>query len=80
MKRAALFLASLGLFCVVFAVNDPDEFYCQKKEGEYQICRKCISLDDTCEDRSSECKCDNIAIPTRKGEKECKLYFSALIH
>ena len=78
MTKTAVMLVSLSFFCAVFA----DEFYCKKEEGKYQICRKCISLDDKCEDISSECKCDNIAIIDSKQSnasiKICKLIFFSL--
>ena len=39
-----------------------DEFYCKVDEGNYEICRKCPTLEEKCETplENEKCQCDNI--------------------
>ena len=49
------------IFLADFAASD-NEFYCNVEEGNYEICRRCPTLDENCEIPSINegCQCDNI--------------------
>ena len=43
----------------VFAKHN--EWYCQEADQKYQICRKCKTLDENCEEVApKDCKCENL--------------------
>ena len=56
---AKIFIAVLSFFTftTIFASN---EWYCKKEVGKFEICRRCISLSDDCENSPSQCKCENL--------------------
>ena len=45
-----------------FVYPSNDEFYCKVDEGNYEICRKCPTLEEKCETplENEKCQCDNI--------------------
>merc|ERR1712129_477179 len=55
-NNICLILFGLMLICNVFAKHN--EWYCKVADDKYQICRKCIDLNDDCDPRT-ECKCEN---------------------
>ena len=53
-----LLLLFLMQIFAVFAKHD--EWYC-KKSDKYQICRKCKTLGENCEEEApKDCKCENL--------------------
>jgi hypothetical protein len=72
----------LTFFLLLFFSNnkicfgfEADEFHCKAEPGgnglQYKICRKCPTLEESCERPSSEdeeCKCDNIQLGISKIE------------
>ena len=43
----------------VFAKHN--EWYCQEADQKYQICRKCKTLGENCEEEApKDCKCENL--------------------
>jgi len=51
----------ISFFCFVGAIEDSG-FYCQSKQGEYDICRRCPSIDKKCVEDPSGCYCENIEL------------------
>ena len=47
-----------GVWC------ESDVFYCQAYEGRFRICRKCPTLEESCEEPepNEKCHCDNIEL------------------
>ena len=58
MNNICLILFGLILVCDVFA--NQNEWYCKVADDKYQICRKCIDLNEDCDkEPRTECKCEN---------------------
>ena len=54
-----LVLLFLMQIFAVFAKHN--EWYCQEADQKYQICRKCKTLDENCEEVApKDCKCENL--------------------
>ena len=63
--KVVLLFISISTFVSTF---DDNEFYCKAIPGQYKICRKCPSLNESCIiPNGSGCHCDNIEIAREKG-------------
>jgi len=59
MAKVCLFILGLMFVSAVFAKHD--EWYCKVAEDKYEICRKCKTLDEDCdEEPPADCKCENL--------------------
>merc|ERR1712241_141436 len=62
----------ISIYLISYAEGyEDDEYYC-KSTTEYQICRRCSTLGEDCEEPKEEegCRCDNIALfDENYGEK-----------
>jgi len=48
-----------------------DEWYCKKAEDKYEICRKCKTLDEDCDEEApADCKCENLKFANTTGDYE----------
>jgi len=69
-------ILGLMLVCSVFAKHD--EWYCRVAEDKYEICRKCKTLDEKCdEEPPPDCKCENLKFANNDyemvgGPKTCQ--------
>merc|ERR1711971_1288168 len=60
-SMAKVYLLLLGLMLVSGVFSKHDEWYCKKAEDKYEICRKCKTLDEDCdEEPPADCKCENL--------------------
>ena len=57
---AKTYTALLCLLVILSAVIASDEWYCKFRRDDYQICRRCKSLDENCEQAPRQCKCENL--------------------
>ena len=67
LKRIIMNIHFVTLFILLslemhFVRPSHDEFYCKVDEGNYEICRKCPTLEEKCETplENEKCQCDNI--------------------
>ena len=64
-------LVLLSLFTVILAQND--EFYCEIKTNQWQVCRTCndsqIDCDGTSQSTDDGCRCEDIRIAHRTNCK-----------
>ena len=67
-----LVLLFLMQIFAVFAKHN--EWYCQEADQKYQICRKCKTLAEDCDNvATKDCKCENLKFA--KNDGSCKLEF-----
>ena len=73
MKTVHIVLFSISL--EDFAICD-SEFYCNIEEGNYEICRRCPTLDENCEipSKNQGCQCDNIKFTNASKYIPIRLY------
>jgi len=69
MAKVCLFI--LGLMFVSAVFSKHDEWYCKVREDKYEICRKCKTLDEDCDEEApADCKCENLKFANVTGDYE----------
>ena len=59
----------ISFFCFTRAIGEKLDVYCEKKYDDWEICRTCNQTDTECQNKPSDCHCENIKVKNPRTEK-----------